>query len=122
MSLEYCCYRARSSAEAEAVSVPLRFDGGRSGHSVGMARKHRYSEKEHRQVEHIKESEVERGIPGEEAEAIGYATVNKQNPAKHRYSAKEKRQAEHIMESEEARGRTEAEAKRIAYATVNKRS
>jgi hypothetical protein len=86
-----------------------------------MGRKHRYSPKEHRQVEHIKQSEVTRGVPAEEAEAIGYATINKQNPGEHRYSAKEKRQAEHIMESEEARGKTEAEAKRIAYATVNKR-
>jgi hypothetical protein len=86
-----------------------------------MPKKHRYSAKEHRQVEHIKESEVARGIPAEEAEGIGYATVNKQNPDKHRYTAKEKRQAQHIMESEEARGKSEAEAKRIGYATVNKR-
>ncbi len=87
-----------------------------------MPKKHRYTEKEHRQVEHIKESEESRGHSPEEAEAIGYATVNKQNPARHRYTAKEKRQAEHIMESEEARGKSEDEAKRIAYATVNKRS
>lgn len=84
--------------------------------------KHRYTPKEHRQVEHIKESEERRGLSAEEAEAIGYATVNKQNPDTHRYSAKEKRQAEHIMESEEASGKSESEAKRIAYATVNKRS
>lgn len=61
-----------------------------------MPRKHSYSKKEHRQIEHIKESEVARGIPGEEAESIGYATVNKQNPGKHRFTAKEDRQAEHI--------------------------
>lgn len=86
-----------------------------------MPRKHRYSKKEHRQAEHIKASEEARGHAPEEAEAIGYATVNKLNPEAHRYSAKEKRQAEHIMKSEEARGLSEAEAKRIAYATVNKR-
>jgi hypothetical protein len=86
-----------------------------------MPRKHRYSKKEHRQVEHIKASEEARGHSPEEAEGIGYATVNKRNPDAHRYTAKEKRQAEHIMNSEEARGLSEAEAKRIAYATVNKR-
>jgi hypothetical protein len=86
-----------------------------------MPKQHRYSKEEHRQVEHIKESEEARGVSAREAEAIGYATVNKQNPEKHRYSAKEKRQAQHVMESEEARGKTEAEAKSIAYATVNKR-
>ena len=80
-----------------------------------------YSQKEHRQVEHVKESEEARGVSPSEAEAIGYATVNKQNPEKHRYTAKEKRQAEHIMESEEARGKSKAQAKSIAYATVNKR-
>ena len=84
-----------------------------------MARKHRYTAKEHRQVEHIKESEESRGVSPQEAEGIGYATVNKRDP-KNRYSAKEKRQVEHIMESEEARGKSESDAKRIAYATVNK--
>lgn len=87
-----------------------------------MARRHRYSAKEHRQVEHIKESEEARGLSPQEAEGIGFAAVNKLNPEKHRYTAKEKRQAEHIMESEEDRGKSESEAKRIAYATVNKRS
>jgi hypothetical protein len=87
-----------------------------------MARKHRYSAKEHRQVEHIKASEEARGVSSREAEGIGYATVNKLNPSEHRYTAKEKRQAGHIIESEEARGKSEAEAKRIGYATVNKRS
>jgi hypothetical protein len=85
-----------------------------------MPKQHRYTDKEHRQVEHIKESEERRGRSAEEAEAIGYATVNKQNPDKHRYSAKEKRQAEHVAESEEARGKSPPEAKRIGYATVNK--
>jgi len=83
-------------------------------------KKHRYSAKEHRQIEHIKESEEARGVSDREAEAIGYATVNKQDPGKHRFTAKEDRQADHIMESEEERGKSEAEAKRIAYATVNK--
>jgi hypothetical protein len=87
-----------------------------------MAKKHRYTAKEHRQVEHIQASEEARGVPAEEAEGIGYATVNKRNPGTHRYTAKEKRQAGHIIESEEERGKSEAEAKRIAYATVNKRS
>ncbi len=86
-----------------------------------MPKKHRYSPKEHRQIEHIKESEETRGHSAEEAKAIAYATVNKQNPGKHRYTAKEERQAEHIKESEEARGKSAAEAKRIGYATVNKR-
>jgi hypothetical protein len=83
---------------------------------------HRYTPKEHRQVEHIEASEERRGVAPEEAEAIGYATVNKQNPEKHRYTPKEKRQAEHIAESEESSGKSKGEAKRIAYATVNKRS
>lgn len=87
-----------------------------------MATKHRYSSKEHRQVEHIKASEEARGVPAGEAEGIGYATVNKQNPGKHRFTVQEDRQAEHIREAEEARGKSEAEAKRIAYATVTKRS
>jgi hypothetical protein len=85
-----------------------------------MVQKHRYSPKEHRQAEHIKESEEARGVSPAEAEGIGYATVSKRNPDKHRYSAKEERQAQHIMESEEASGKSESEAKRIAYATVNK--
>lgn len=87
-----------------------------------MAEHHRYSDKEHRQVEHIKESEMERGVSADEAEAIGYATVNKQHPDEHRYTAKERRQAEHIAESEEARGKSAEEAKRIGYATVNKQA
>jgi hypothetical protein len=82
--------------------------------------KHRYTPKEHRQVEHIKASEEARGMPAEEAEAIGYATVNKHDPEKHRYTAKEKRQATHIAQSEEARGKSKTVAKSIGYATVNK--
>ena len=86
-----------------------------------MPRKgHVFSAKEHRQVEHIKESEEQRGLSAAEAEAVGYATVVKKSGGKHAYTAKEKRQAEHIAESEEARGVPPAEAKSIAYATVNK--
>jgi plasmid stabilization system protein ParE len=87
-----------------------------------VAKKHRYTPKEHRQVEHIKASEEARGVQPSEAEAIGYATVNKQNPGRHRYTDKERRQAEHIIESEEERGKSEAEATRIAYATINKQN
>ena len=87
-----------------------------------MATKHGYSPKEHRQIEHIKESEEARGVPEREAEAIGYATVTKRNPDAHRYTEKEKRQAEHIAESEMERGKSEAEAKSIGFATINKRS
>jgi hypothetical protein len=84
--------------------------------------KHHYTVKEHRQVEHIKESEERAGHPPGEAEGIGYATVNKLHPETHRYTDKEKRQAEHIAESEEEAGKSPDEAKRIGYATVNKRS
>ncbi len=87
---------------------------------VMAKKKHRYSAKEHRQIEHIKQSEEARGLSAQQAQAIGYATVNKQDPAKHRFTAKEDRQAEHIIESEESRGKSKADAKRIAYATVNK--
>jgi hypothetical protein len=87
-----------------------------------MARKHRYSPKEHRQVQHIEEIEEARGMRPEEAEGVGYATVNKLDPDKHRYTAKERRQAEHVIESEEERGVAPDEAKRIAYATVNKQN
>jgi hypothetical protein len=82
-----------------------------------MPRKgHVFSVKEHRQVEHIKESEEQRGMSAAEAQAVGYATVVKHSGGKHQFSAKEKRQAEHIAESEEHR-----EAASIGYATVNKR-
>ena len=83
-------------------------------------KKHRFTAKEHRQIEHIAESEEARGHSPEEAEGIGYATVTKRHPERHRFTEKEDRQAGHIIESEEARGKSEAEAKRIAYATVNK--
>ena len=89
-----------------------------------MPRKgHRFTAKEHRQVEHIKESEEERGKSPDEAERIGYATVNKnvvETDPKRRFTAKEHRQVEHIEESEEARCKSAEEAKSIAYATVNK--
>ncbi len=84
-------------------------------------KKHVFSAKEHRQVEHIKESEERRGHSAAEAEGIGYATVVKHGGNKHEYTAKEKRQAEHIAESEEARGVSPAEAKNIGYATVTSR-
>lgn len=87
-----------------------------------MPRKgHVFSAKEHRQVEHIKESEEKRGMSAAEAEAVGYATVVKLGGSQHEYTAQEKRQAEHIAESEESRGVDPVEAKSIGYATVNKR-
>jgi hypothetical protein len=88
------------------------------------ARGHRFTAKEHRQVEHIAESERERGHSTAEAEQIGYATVNKavEGDPVRRYTEKERRQAQHIIASEEDRGKSEAEAKSIAYATVNKQT
>ena len=41
-----------------------------------MERAPRFSDTEHRQVEHIIESEEERGHSPAEAERIGYATIN----------------------------------------------
>jgi hypothetical protein len=38
----------------------------------------RFTNKEDRQAEHIKETEMERGRSKDGAERIGYATVNKQ--------------------------------------------
>ena len=90
-----------------------------------MARKgHRFTAKEHRQVEHIKESEEKRGMAAGEAERVGYATVNKhvEGDPHRRYTAKEHRQVDHIIASEEARGVDADEAKNIAYATVNKQA
>ncbi len=85
-----------------------------------MPRKgHVFSAKEHRQVEHVKASEEQRGMSAGQAEAVGYATVVKHSGGKHSYTAKEKRQAEHIAESEKARGVPPAEAKSIGFATVN---
>jgi len=84
---------------------------------------HRFTAKEHRQVEHITASEEQHGMSHEEAVRVGYATVNKEvgatNP-KRRFTKKERRQAEHVEESEEERGKSPSEAKSIAYATVNK--
>ena len=91
------------------------------GHHFRMPKKHRYTAKEHRQIEHITESEEKRGLSEVEAKAIGYATVNKHNPGKHRFTAKEKRQAEHVAASERKSGHSKAESKAIGYATVNKR-
>lgn len=42
----------------------------------------RFTDKEDRQAEHIKESEEKRGRSKEDAERIGYATVNKQKSEK----------------------------------------
>jgi hypothetical protein len=42
----------------------------------------RFTNKEDRQAEHIKESEEKRGHSGEDAERIAYATVNKQKSEK----------------------------------------
>jgi hypothetical protein len=42
----------------------------------------RFTKKEDRQAEHIKESEEKQGKSEEEAERIGYATVNKQKNKK----------------------------------------
>lgn len=78
-----------------------------------MPMKHRYTAKEHRQIEHIEKSEEARGVPANEAKSIGYATVNKRNPSRHGFTAKEDRQAKHIEASEEARGKSKSEAKRI---------
>lgn len=83
-------------------------------------KRHTYTAKEHRQVEHIKESEMDRGKSADEAEAIGYATVTKHGGNAHHYTDKQKRQAEHIAQSEEERGKSPAKAKSIGYATVNK--
>lgn len=46
----------------------------------------RFTNKEDRQAEHIKESEMERGKSEEDAERIGYATVNKQKSTKKKSS------------------------------------
>lgn len=48
-------------------------------------KKSRFTEKEDRMAEHIKESEEKRGRTEEDAERIGYATVNK-------HKSKEKRE------------------------------
>ena len=42
----------------------------------------RFSQKEDREVQHIAESEEKRGHSKEDAERIGYATVNKQKSEK----------------------------------------
>jgi hypothetical protein len=47
----------------------------------------RFTKKEERQAEHIKESEEKRGRSEEDAERIGYATVNKH---KHEKSSNKK--------------------------------
>ena len=42
----------------------------------------RFNDKEDRMAEHIKESEMERGMSAEEAERVVYATVNKRKGEK----------------------------------------
>ena len=42
----------------------------------------RFTQKEDRQAEHIKESEKQRGHSDEDAERIAYATVNKEKSEK----------------------------------------
>ncbi|HEX3466532.1 MAG TPA: hypothetical protein VHT05_00360 [Candidatus Elarobacter sp.] len=84
------------------------------------SKRHAFTAKEHRQVEHIKASEEQRGMSPAQAEGIGYATVVKHGGGEHAFTAKEKRQAAHIAQSEEARGVPPDEAKNIGYATVTK--
>jgi hypothetical protein len=43
----------------------------------------RFTTKEHREAEHVIESEEERGVPPERAERIGWATVNKRKSRDH---------------------------------------
>ncbi len=50
----------------------------------------RFSEKEERQAEHVKESEEKRGKSEEDAERIGYATVKKQKHEQHHEKKKDK--------------------------------
>lgn len=50
---------------------------GRKGTKL-MPGKRRFTPKEDREAEHIKESEQARGKSAEDAEQIGYATVNRQ--------------------------------------------
>lgn len=56
----------------------------RSGRRLIMPDKknRRFTKKEDRQAEHIKESEMERGKSKQKAERIGYATLNKQKSEK----------------------------------------
>jgi len=49
---------------------------------MNMPGKSRNTKKEDRQAEHIKESEKKQGRSEEDAERIGYATVNKQKNKK----------------------------------------
>jgi hypothetical protein len=84
-----------------------------------MPRKgHVFSAKEHRQAEHIAQSEEQRGMSPAEAKGVGFATVVKHGGGNLHLSAKEKRQAEHIAESKEERGMPPGEAKSVGYATV----
>ena len=55
-----------------------------------MPGKSRFTRKEDRQAEHIKDSEEKRGHSADDAERIGYATVNKQK-GDHKDPAKDKK-------------------------------
>jgi len=50
---------------------------GRGGDKMPAGKKHRFTAKEDREAEHIKESEIKEGKSAKQAERIGYATVNK---------------------------------------------
>ena len=64
-----------------------------------------------------------RGMAANEAERVGYATVNKhRGRSAPTLYGKEHRKVDHINASEEARGVDADEAKNIAYATVNKQA
>ena len=47
--------------------------------TTGQGNKSAYTPKQRRQAHHIEDSEMERGASREEAEKIGWATVNKQD-------------------------------------------
>ena len=53
----------------------------RYGLEVKAGKEHRFTDKEHRQEKHIEESEKKSGKSTEDAERIGWATVNKQKKA-----------------------------------------
>ena len=47
-------------------------------------KKHRFTEKQDRQAEHVAASERKRGMSATEAKSVGYATVNKNKKKKHK--------------------------------------
>ena len=72
------------------ITRAYAIDGGSNGKQQDSQDKNkknnddggRFTNKEDRQAEHIKESEKERGKSSEDAERIAYATVNKQKSEK----------------------------------------